>query len=332
MVDDDLENRRKEAADWFALLSQRRVANSDVMAFAEWRRKPGNAAAYERIEAMWKAAETLAGDPDLQEATRRAQDTVAPPERARAMVSGLFKPLGAAAALILALALGLVWMTNRPEIVSTAVGEQRTVRLDDGSQVTLDTGSRIEVRLRDDRRTVLLLAGQAFFDVEGDPGRPFVVRAGEASVTAVGTRFSVRRMDEGVKVVLVEGRVSITDRVAAPRTWTLAPGEQIATAAARPEVRPADVAEATSWTAGRLTFRQTPVAAAVAEMNRYTEAPIVLRSARVSRIPLDGVFDVGDQDGLVAALAALYDLSPRREAGTVILEEAAGPGASENNS
>lgn len=332
MVDDDLENRRKEAADWFALLSQRRVANSDVIAFAEWRRKPGNAAAYERIEAMWKAAETLAGDPDLQEATRRARDTVAPPERARAMVSRLFKPLGAAAALILALAFGLVWMTNRPEIVSTAVGEQRTVRLDDGSQVTLDTGSRIEVQMGEDRRTVLLLAGQAFFDVEGDPGRPFVVRAGEASVTAVGTRFSVRRMDEGVKVVLVEGRVSITDRRGARGGWTLAPGEQIATAADRPEIRTVDVAEATSWTAGRLTFRQTPVAAALAEMNRYTETPIELRSARVSRIPMDGVFDVGDQEGLVAALAELYDLAARREPGALVLEDAVEHGAPENNS
>lgn len=332
MVDEDLENRRKEAADWFALLSQRRVANSDVMAFAEWRRKPGNAAAYERIEAMWKAAETLAGDADLQETTRQARTPVAPPERARAMVSGLFKPLGAAAALVLAFAVGVLWVTNRPDIVTTAVGEQRTVRLEDGSQVTLDTGSRIEVRLREDQRTVLLLDGQAYFDVEGDPDRPFVVRAGEASVTAVGTLFSVRRMEEGVKVVLVEGRVSITDRPAASRTWTLAPGEQIVTAARRPEVQPADIDEATSWTSGRLTFRRTPVAAAVAEMNRYTETPIVLRSTRVSSIPMDGVFDVGDQDGLVAALAELYDLSARREAGALVLEEAGGARPPENNS
>lgn len=324
-VDDDLDIRRQEAASWFTRLSQRRVSTADVKAFSAWRRDPCNARAYDRVESVWAATNALKGDPDISALTADALGRAPPPVRARAMVSRIWKPLGGMTVAIIAVAAVGLWTLNRPATYATAVGEQRTVRLEDGSRVTLDTASRIQVSLREDRRSVTLLEGQAFFDVAGNPGRPFVVAAGDARITAIGTRFDVRRIGDGARVTLIEGRVSVRETARAGAAWSLDPGQQVVTDAPRPVVTTVDIAQETSWTMGRLIFKETPIRAAVAEINRYSETKIDLQASHIADIPVSGAFDTGDTDGFVAALQDLYAVSAqRRSDGTVILS---GPSA-----
>lgn len=319
-VDDDLDIRRQEAASWFTRLSQRRVSTDDVRAFSAWRRDPDNARAYDRVESVWAATNTLADDPDISALTAEALGREPPPVRARAMVSTIWKPLGGVAVAMIAVAAVGLWTLNRPLTYATAVGEQRTVRLEDGSRVTLDTGSRIQVRLSDDRRSVALVSGQAFFDVAGNPARPFTVTAGDTHVTAIGTRFDVRRMGDGARVTLVEGHVSVRETARGDARWSLNPGQQVVTAAPRPTVATVDIAQETSWTTGRLIFKETPIRAAVAEVNRYSDDKIDLRASNIADIPVSGAFDTGDTDGFIAALQDLYSVkAERRPDGTVIL-------------
>ncbi|MFN3668454.1 MAG: FecR family protein [Brevundimonas sp.] len=321
-VDDDLDIRRREAAAWFSRLSQRRVSTEDVRAFSAWRRDPDNARAYERVEAVWESSRDLAADPDISALTTEAMAR-ARPEPARGASIGRLKPFaGLAAALIVVAAAGL-WMASRPLVYATEVGEQRTVRLGDGSRVTLGPDSRVQIRLGDDRRSVTLARGQALFDVEGDPDRPFVVEAGDARVTALGTRFEVRRVGEGARVVLVEGRVAVRDARLPRSDWTLKPGEQVVTTAARPTVTPVDAARATSWTTGRLLFDGVPVRVAVAEVNRYSPRKIELRAPAIADIAVSGAFDTGDVDGFVAALEDLYPVTAKPGPdGQVVLSDA----------
>lgn len=324
-VDGDLDIRRQEAASWFARLNQRRVSTSDIKAFSAWRKDPGNARAYERVESVWNATHGLAGDPDIAALTAEALGVAPPPIRARAMVSRLWKPLGAAAFAALALVIAGTWSLTRPLDYATAIGEQRTVRLEDGSRVTLDTGTRIQVRLGDDRRSVTLLSGQAFFDVAGNPARPFVVTAGDTHVTAIGTRFDVRRIGDGARVTLVEGRVTVHETAANGDGWSLDPGQQLVTATNRPVVSTVDVVKETSWTTGRLVFEGTPVTVAVAEVNRYSDTKIDLQASSIADIPVSGVFNTGDTDGFVAALQELYSVTAhRRPDGAVVLSGPAG--------
>lgn len=319
-VDDDLDIRRQQAASWFTRLSKRRVSTDDVKAFSAWRRDPDNARAYERVESVWAATNALADDPEISALTAEALGRAPAPIRARAMVSGIWKPLGGVAVAMIALAVVSLWVLNRPLTYVTAVGELRTVRLEDGSRVTLDTGSRIQVRLDDARRSVTLISGQAFFDVAGNPTRPFVVSAGDTQVTAIGTRFDVRRLRDGARVTLVEGRVTVRKADQADDGWSLDPGQQVTTATPRPVVATVDVAQETSWTTGRLIFRETPIGVAVEEINRYSETKIELQASRIAGIPVSGVFDTGDTDGFVAALQELYSVrAERRPDGSVIL-------------
>jgi len=224
--------------------------------------------------------------------------------------TGRLIPLGVAGALALVIGAGSLtwWSLQRPDAYATAIGEQRTVRLEDGTRIILDTDSRVTVRFTDARRLVTLAAGRAMFEVEGDAARPFLVQAGDTEVTAIGTRFDVRRSGSGARVVLVEGRVDVHKPSSATAQWTLAPGQQVTTSAPTPRVLAVNVPAATSWTDGRLTFENTPIAAAVAEVNRYSAKPIELRDQRVSSIHVSGVFNAGDIDGFVAALRDLYHL------------------------
>lgn len=322
-VDEDADIRRKETASWFARLNQRKVAAADIKAFSAWRRIPENAEAYDRMQAVWDATETLADDPEIAALTKHARDAASASARARALFSDVLKPLGAAGAMVAVLVVGFaVWGLSRPTPYATAIGEQRTVRLGDGSRITLDTASKVEVRLGRHRRSVVLVEGRALFDVEGDTDRPFVVTAGDTRVTAVGTRFDVRRVGSGARVVLVEGRVAVRDGKGPDHAWSLAPGQQVLTTAPRPAIAAIDVPTVTSWASGRLTFRETPIGEAVAEVNRYSPRRIELRAADFAAIPVSGVFDTGDVDGFVAALTDLYPLRATRSAdGTIVLSD-----------
>ena len=317
MVDSDSDKRRQEAAAWFSRLNQRRVSTDDVHAFAAWRRSPANAEAYAKVERLWDSAGVLASDPAIE----RMVENAARPKGSRrpSRPLGYLAAAGAGAAVIVCALVG--WNLLQAPTYRTDVGERRTVTLSDGSSVTLDTASRIAVRISRDRRSIDLIEGQAMFDVVRDPSRPFTVSAGAVEVRALGTRFDVRRLNGGARVVLAEGRVAVSDARTTGADWTLNPGQPVVTTRSTPRVESVDVATATSWTTGRLIFDQLPLAEAVAEMNRYSKVQLELESSRFGEIPVSGAFDAGDMDGFAAALADLYPVTIRRADGRLIVSE-----------
>lgn len=324
----DPDIRSQEAADWFGRLNQRRISADDVRAFSAWRRDPANAAAYERVQSMWDLSAELRDDPEIAELAARALGQAPRPLPRRRRQA----KLGVLGLATLVFAMGgafFLYSQWRPDAYQAGIGEQRTLTLADGSHVTLDTGSRIEVRLTRGVRAIRLVEGQALFDVAKDPSRPFQVQAGLTRVTALGTRFDVRLSGQGAQVVLVEGRVAVEESSSAGRRWTLAPGQRVNTDAPAPVVQVADMEAATAWTRGRLVFEHTPVISAIAEANRYNTRPLVLEAPGVGQEQISGAFDAGDQDALAAALADLYGLnvSPRSDGALVLSQAPARSGA-----
>jgi transmembrane sensor len=321
-VDTNLDARRREAASWFARLNQKRVAATDITAFSQWRRNPDNAAAYARIETLWEAADTLAGDADIAALTEGARGRADASRRARMRLSKVFIPIGAVAGAAVLIFGASLWF-GRSQFYETGLGERRVVVLADGSHVTLDTETRIRVKLTKDQRAVELADGQAFFEVQGDRSRPFVVTAGDADVTAVGTRFDVRRSGTGAQVTLVEGKVEVRDRASQAPIWSLTPGQQVVTDATRPQVRAVDAATETSWTSGRLIFAGDTVEAATAEVNRYSRDKVVIAAPGIAQIAVSGAFNTGDVEGFVSALTELYPVvADRNSEGQIVLRDA----------
>ena len=233
------------------------------------------------------------------------------------------------AASVAALVLAGVWAVNLPpapvseapvtavaaQRYVTGVGEQRTVRLADGSIVALNTASVVEVAYRPGRRDIRLLQGQALFEVAHNPQRPFVVTAGDRVVTALGTRFDVRLDARAVKVVLVEGRVKVEplrpagiERVIpALGRATLDAGEAlVADPGEGIEIATADTEQATSWRRGQVIFRDDTIAAAVSEMNRYSDTQLVIDDPRIGELKISGVFGVTRDENFLAALTSFY--------------------------
>lgn len=298
----------REAAEWHVRLGERPVSADMLHAFATWRRNPANAEAYHRVETLWRTTGSLSSDPEIQALT---QGTL---RRSRPRLSHMWSRRLAPAAVVLipvliaALAL-LLWLPTRG-LYSTDVGGRRVIRLDDGSQVQLDTDTRLKVRFGDAERRIILEQGQALFIVAHDAARPFSVAAGATEVTALGTVFDVRREPRGVRVTLVEGVVAVTDaKSGEARRWRLAPGQQLATS--RPNATPlaVDPVIETSWARGRLVFRETPLRQAVAEVNRYLPDKIVLAAGPAGDVPVNGVFATGDRDAFVSAVSDLFELT-----------------------
>ncbi|MBU1376127.1 MAG: FecR family protein [Alphaproteobacteria bacterium] len=296
-----------EAAEWFSRLGHRSVTTQTIRDFQDWRDKPEHDAAYAEVEAFWEANGERAADPEIM---RMTEEALARRRGFRLPTWLRSQRMGWSIALAtLAIAAGALFTTNQlSPTYSTEPTEQRVIRLADGSRVHLNVGSKVRVQFRGDERRIVLSRGEAFFDVAHDASRPFIVDAGGADVRALGTKFDVRRDDGRVQVTLVEGVVRV-NRDADHEAWTLAPNQQLTVARASATKRVlVDAAPATSWTTGRLTFHETPLATAVAEVNRYSDRKIDIEGADLAGRLVSGVFDVGDTDSFVKGVTMLFDL------------------------
>jgi transmembrane sensor len=316
---------RDEAATWYARLNDERVANDELAAFFDWRSDSLNDAAYSRIEALATGVRAMADDPRLQALAEAAMKRRRPRGLPHFRL-GIWPLLGAVAVAAVVVAVLITWPFGQ-QTYRTAVGERRAISLADGSRIELNTDSQVRVRLSATQRKLTLDHGQALFAVAHDAARPFIVTAGDTSVRALGTRFDVYLAPDGVRIVLAEGRVEVREAKVATAV-TLYAGQQVEVSPAR-AARPAavDVAAATGWTDGRLTFQNVRLSDAVAEINRYSRQQVVLGPGVPADRLVNGVFDAGDTGAFVAAVSSLLDLkgAPRTDGNLELTPDHPGP-------
>jgi transmembrane sensor len=198
-------------------------------------------------------------------------------------------------------------ISPQPTVYATRVGQTMSVGLPDGSLAVLDTNSELRAWSPGKERRLELVRGRALFKVAKDPSRPFVVRAGDHSVTALGTRFDVDLRPASFKVVLVEGRVRVrSDRPAAgPATSVdMNAGYQLVAGEGGWNLSRTDTRSAEGWTSGRLVFDDAPLSAIAAELNRYTVQPIVV-APEVAGRRMSAVLPSSDPDAFIASAEAL---------------------------
>ncbi len=209
----------------------------------------------------------------------------------------------AALAIGALLILGVTWGGS---VYTTAIGDQKAIKLADGSVVHLNTHSRAEVRYGDHERVVRLVQGEALFVVEHDTSRPFYVLTDSARIRALGTQFNVYRSSTTeTRVAVVDGAVQVSSPTndAAPPA-KLAAGDE-ANVAAGHIIKSAspDVQRAVAWRARRLMFPGDPVGVIVEEFNRYSRVPIRIEDATLRARRMSGVFDADDPGPLLQYLS-----------------------------
>lgn len=221
---------------------------------------------------------------------------------------------GAAAASLAGVgAVGL--LVAGPRRYNTRRGEMRVVSLEDGSVMTLNTASRIEVGYSRRARNVRLLEGEALFDVARDAQRPFLVMAGDTQVRAVGTSFTVRRLgDTPVEVLVREGVVEVNQAQgpARPPVRLSANSRAVAPEARAPisavSLAPSDISRELSWREGRIAFEGDTLSQAAGEFARYSDTRIVIDDPEVGRQEITGLFVANDPIGFAKAAAVSLGL------------------------
>jgi transmembrane sensor len=331
---------RRDAAGWTAHEQQ----SLDAWLAASARHK----VAFLRVQSAWAEAGRLqalaAGLPAGTPPPRTGATASTPPSGTRPDLRDLrFAPRdrgrprrrgwqhGIAAALAL-LALGSVawgsWQLTGREQASYAstVGQVQTITLPDGSTATLSSDSRMDVHLSRGERHVALAKGEAFFDVAHDARRPFVVETDGRRVAAVGTRFSVRRDPEEIRVVVTEGKVRLESRVGTDGTAqpvSLLPAGSVATAGRNGVlVRSLPLAEAErylEWRDGFLTFDDTSLADAAAEFNRFNTRKLELGDAAVADLRVGGNFRWSNAEGFAHLLEQGFPVRAERHADRIVL-------------
>lgn len=317
-IDFSSADRRDLAAYWFARFQSGTMTDAERQQFMAWRHAdPLNDRQYRYVQALWDAAgkvpaHQLRALGYATDAPHAPAGAAMPPPWHQSSVSlgrrRLVYGVGAACAVGVVTAIGAQRWRGDPSYqaaYSTPRGQQRHEQLPDGTEFDLNTGTTAQVRFYDDRREVLLGAGEILCRVAHDPGRPFVVDTDTGSVRTLGACFNIRRDNDGFVVTVAEGEVEIS---AGPwwrrHTARLAAGWE---AAAGPQGRPiarsaADIAAKTAWRDGQIVFRSTPLADAITELNRYLAQPVLLRDPRVRNLQISGIFRIDDPGALLAAL------------------------------
>lgn len=312
--DDEKTKRiRKEAREWLGFIHSGEADDEARARFEAWlSADPAHAEEYRRAEQIWR---------DL-----KGVETLAEVDRTRSLAARIHasavRPYASAlvAAVLLLVAAPISWFayqSSRPEVSAylTAVGNIEQIDLSDGSTITLGGRSRIETRFSRKERRVDLAAGEAFFSVEEDAGRPFIVIANDTEIRVTGTEFNVRRSSRDVRVAVGEGVVAVSLPGLGPvddgvdQALTLAAGQEVTSSAGRlGEVETFDSRSVGAWREGRLVYNNAPLSDIIEDLRRYHDQPIVLNDENLKSLPITTSFRTDQIDQMLAVLKASHPI------------------------
>lgn len=242
------------------------------------------------------------------------------------------------AAALTAVVVALLYFARGPntETYATGIGEQRTIALADGSVVTLNVKTELDIDFSPQWRDIHLRSGQALFTVAHDSSRPFRVHVDGTTVQAVGTKFDVRRAGARTLVYVLEGRVRIEqpELAALPVSPVhspslppveITPGESV-TIRQDGEVDPAarvDVSAMSAWRSRRLVFEERPLAEIADEFSAYVRSPtLTVEDAELRARLYTGSFDADRLDSFIDYLARDPSLQLERHGDRIIVRPA----------
>ena len=259
--------------------------------------------AYLRLKRTWHNADQLSC----------LRTSVAIPRASLVARFGSTLPKLAAAAVVLAtVGIGARYFLQPTfTVVSTGIGQQRTLSLSDGTRIELDTNTSLKTREAGSTRTVMLERGQVYFDVAHDEHHPFVVIAGSRRISDLGTKFSVYRNGENIKVVVKEGKVRLDDLGANPGPPVIADINSVVIAKLDGTLMARRTSEEVerelTWRRGLLIFNDEPLPSVAREFNRYNVKQMRV-APNAQNIKIGGSFRADDVQGFKALLQQIFAL------------------------
>ncbi len=284
---------QQEAIEWLARLNTSDVSAAQEQAFFAWlAQSPVHQAAYLSAEQLWQRGEVLARVPVRTRANWR---WVALPVLATACL------------LVIAIFLSPLGNNHSEVLYETAIGEQKTIQLEDGSSIELNTASKITVSFDQGKRTANLEQGEVFFDVTKDSARPFDVITPTGQIRVVGTRFVVRQLPGDALVSVQEGAVALGAIPATQQNFVASglvkANQRLAISAAIKGEEPQAIdSAALAWRKRQLVFREQSLATVIADLQRYFPVRIELADAHIADMQVTAVIRLQDLPATLATL------------------------------
>ncbi|OAI05268.1 hypothetical protein A1353_11775 [Methylomonas methanica] len=286
-----------QALAWFARLQDSKTGAVDKAEFADWlAANPAHQTAYDKVVQLWQS-------PALNAAlSQRATIPLRPSARRKSTM-----PRWAAAASIVLICSWLLaatgWSQRWQADITTTTGEQRRVTLADGSALILNTDSAVKLNYAGQRRGVTLLSGEAFFEVQADKNRPFIVTTAQGTVKVVGTRFSVKT-GETTQVDVESGVVICSAEQGQSRQLGVGQHTEINTQSVA-EISNSDTGKTFAWLKGRLIFQDQTLSDVITELDRYHPGAIVIADTKLAQTRVTGNYKLDDTAALIQTLATI---------------------------
>jgi transmembrane sensor len=331
------EDKIGEVSEWIARV-ERGLTEQEETALQDWlAANPKNPEMFMEMASIWDKMDSLSRLADLF------------PEPANRQTRSLRVPLAMAASVLLAVVVGL-WaafgtspsdMNQQPAVANvandkvfeTAIGEQSTIKLPDGSELILNTNSLIRAMYSENQRALVLERGEVHVKVAHDKTRPFNVYIGDKVVQAVGTEFNLEiTSDQRIELIVTEGKVlvglhggtiapvELSERPepapSLPKSSRLLEaGELLVLSGVDDEIEqlePEDIEVKLSWRGGNIVFRGESLAEAIAEIERYTPVEFVILDEDLKKVRVAGLFKAGDVEGLLTTLRENFNVAYER--------------------
>jgi transmembrane sensor len=324
---DDIE---AEASAWVVQVDSGSISKGDIEDLKEWiSRSPQHKHSFQKMASGFLEIGTLLDHSDVALNTQKQK-----PKRAFFSAPVI---LSMAATVMAGF---FIFAGQGPESLPTAeptaqyiasLGEQKEVTLPDGSIITLNTKSKIDVSFTNTERSINLVYGEALFDVAKDTNRPFIVQTDQGSVRAVGTIFSVRLMNSEVAVLVEEGIVELMAPPEVSQTSPdsddmivlarLAMGEEANFDGVRKHIKSVELQDVTNrhaWKNGMLIFEGNSLDHVVDEVTRYTDMKIVIADPEMQDLKIGGTFKAGETDAFLDAMTLGFGLNVKRVSGNTV--------------
>lgn len=298
------------AIHWWVRLDADADDSSQQDAFQQWLAEDSaHAAAFAEISRLWGELDAL--KPQVPPLGLIATNLKTPIRRSHSIRK--YAPLAMAAAVLL-FCFSPLWVWLQADYQSP-VGASRTLHLNDGSTVVLNSDSALAVNINSQTRELSLLKGEAWFQVSPDPARPFRVHAGDGSVTALGTAFNIHVGEGQTEVTVTEHRVAVL-LDSGISTTNLQQGERVVYS--RQAISPAEAVDtqaATAWQRGKLVFQNRPLGEVLAELNRYHHGYFAITDSALAQRHVNGVFRTDQPLAVIDALQNSLKLHSTRLGG-----------------
>jgi len=288
------------ALDFFVRLRAPTVTDADRAACARWIvADNAHRAAWEKVESLWATLDAV----DVTGMARDSRPVLNPVTRSSMLSRRQAWRLAAAAAV--AGAGFATWSATMPGLMAdyrTGRAERLPVSLPDGNQAFLAPRSAMSLAFEAGRRGAELYDGIGYFNIDKDDPRPFVVSAGDISITGSNTAFEIQRRNTQQRVAVANGEVEISGRDGITRR--LSAGEMIRQVDGHfGETRAIATGEIAAWRQDRLIFRRTPLGDVAAELERYRNGMVFVTDAALAAREVSGIFDSRRTDQALETIA-----------------------------